>query len=391
LTHFLKTSAIILALFSGSSGCNSDIETPSKPATNNNVSSEDKESNSKSPKKIFVKDSIFQQLEKVKKHFPLYPSSTMRQSRLSILGKDNKRAYVIEDVHTSSSTYEILTLVLKTLNTKNPNKTLFILEGIKPNEKQDLKLDNIIHPNQFCYFVARENDAVVVNPIANLAQWSLVSEVLEHAQKNKFTKEEALGTIVNTLISSSPKELVLDVSLAVKDLKTEWGAQANIQEMYESANIALDANDDTIKNFLKKINPEDISDWTKISKLIEQDPSKKQEIIGLSICLYASVKFGTGKYPDVFKGFKKMQKLWGNNAPNLEELHNAWHQGFVNGFETNNQISQIIFSIQNKYASNGIKDACLKYNPDSLVIIAGYLHAPGIYEGLKSSGYSENH
>jgi hypothetical protein len=383
LPKFVGASAIAISLLSGLAGCDSKPETPS----NNNQIVESNTDN-----KILVDDSIFQLIQETKKLFPINPYNAERQPSLKVYVNDSNgaKAYVIEDVHNSRVTHELLEKVLKQLVNKNPDETLFILEGIKPAEINKFKKDNSKRPNEICSLVANQSGAKVINPIANIAQWKLISNFIDEAQKAGYNKEEALGLIVTSWVFGSEPELEIDISRAIQDLKTKWGNAVNIEGMYESADKALDAGPTKVKNFSQKIDFEDLLDWTNISKLIEKEPSNKQEIIGLAICYYAAQTFGPGKYPDALKSFKKMQKLWGNEAPLIAELHEYLQQGMINGVVRNKNIGKILFSEQDKASYNGIVEELQRSQPENIVVIAGFNHAPGIYKGLEAVGFQES-
>jgi len=376
LPRFLGASTIAISLLSGLTGCDSKPE----PPTNNNQIV------------VHYDDSIFQLIQETKNLFPINPYNADRQPTLKGYVNDSTgaKAYVIEDVHNSRVTHELLEKVFKQIVNKNPDEILFVLEGIKPAEIHKYNKYNSKSPNEICSLFANQSGAKVINPIVNIAQWELISNFIDEAQKAGFKKEEALGYIVTSLVFGSEPELQIDISRAIQDLKTKWGNSVNIQEIYESTDKALDASPTKVLNFSKKIDLKDLSDWTKISKLIEEEPSNKEDIIGLATCHYAANTFDLGKYPDALKSFKKMQKLWGPEAPSIAKLHEYLQQGMINGVDRNRQIGKILFTEQDKASCDGIvkelRGSPFKY----IVVIAGYNHAPGINEGLKAVDFQES-
>jgi hypothetical protein len=71
-------------------------------------------------------------------------------------------------------------------------------------------------------------------------------------------------------------------------------------------------------------------------------------------------------------------------------LHEYLQQGMINGVVRNKNIGKILFSEQDKASYNGIVEELQRSQPENIVVIAGFNHAPGIYKGLEAVGFQES-
>ena len=388
--EFWRASAVALSMIIGTTGCENSPPSNLKPSTTNSVS----ENNIKQKiPKLISDDSIFKLIEQQAQHFPNYPFKTTKKPHLRIYeNKQNSaKAFVIEDIHNSKFTHEILANVLKEIKDADPSKTLFILEGIKPNEIKNFNDRNSRYPNEICCHISNLSGAKVINPVANVAQWQLVSKFVEEAKSKGYKEEDALGYIVTSLVMGSRPELEIDTINAIDSLHKAWKSKISIQEMYEATDLALDLKPEEIEELIKKIQDDDIETWETIQNLIKAEPEKKSSIIGGLICYYSALKFGVGEYQDPLKAFRKIQNLWGNESPSIENLHNYLIIGMNNSAQKNTNIGKILFSSQDSITQDQLTPALdpTQTNFKNIISIAGYNHSGGIIPVLEKIGFRE--
>jgi hypothetical protein len=189
----------------------------------------------------------------------------------------------------------------------------------------------------------------------------------------------------------SRPELEIDTINAIDSLHKAWKSKISIQEMYEATDLALDLKPEEIEELIKKIQDDDIETWETIQNLIKAEPEKKSSIIGGLICYYSALKFGVGEYQDPLKAFRKIQNLWGNESPSIENLHNYLIIGMNNSAQKNTNIGKILFSSQDSITQDQLTPALdpTQTNFKNIISIAGYNHSGGIIPVLEKIGFRE--
>jgi len=145
--------------------------------------------------KPLVDEAIFSLINSTKQSFPILPYGAQRRPGLVTYQnqKTGASAFIIEDVHGSRITHDILADVFGQVKGVKPEETLFVLEGVKPDKIKTFNRSNARHPNQICCAVANESGAGVINPIANTSQMSLINAYITEAGKQGFSRTEALA------------------------------------------------------------------------------------------------------------------------------------------------------------------------------------------------------
>lgn len=341
--------------------------------------------------KPLINDEIFHLINSSKYSFPLLPPGARRQPGLLKYQnpQNNTQAFIIEDVHGSSITHEILSDVFSQIKDAKPEETLFILEGVRTNEVKNFNYSNSFHPNQICCTVANNSGADVINPVANQSQMSLVNEYITKAESMGFSRTQALGAVVASLVYYTPPSVLFNIPNSIEELSSSWEGKLTIQEIYDAVEEALDLPRQKTIPIITHLQNKNLNDWNTIESAIKEGVASKEEIIGASVIMYADENFQQGRYPDCKAAFNRAREMWGEKAPSFEEMHKAFISATTNNpQERNTKLGQILLNVQDRLTQEKLKSE-LKKRPGikNIVSIAGYLHTGGIVPVLESQGY----